>query len=77
MKLTDALLPHFPFPAALAASSSSIRWLISGAALIPSLLTVTNPSETSDSVMFSADAGSKQRFYIIFPNILKIYITFS
>lgn len=52
-ELTDGFPPHFPLPAALAASSSSTRRATSGAR--PSLRTVASPSDTSVSVIFSPD----------------------
>jgi hypothetical protein len=54
----DGLVPHLPLPAALAASSSSAKRAPSGDCLTPSRRTVTRPSETNDSVMFSAELKS-------------------
>lgn len=61
-KLTAVgLWPHFPLPADFAASSTSTRCATSGDDRAPSLRTVTKPSETKDSVMFSAEAKSRTK----------------
>lgn len=71
MYYSEALLtdngadPHFPLPAAFAASSSSIKRTSSGVCLTFSLLTVTKPSDTKASVIFCAEQISKRDLVIL------------